>query len=167
MDRWEPCSREDKEHHGRSTRDGNRAFAQAEDESTPGTLSGAVWRRITVFESRAPVSADCLALAGEGSGRSERAGAETSGGTGRRCRSATAGTTPLLARGWVRRIRAGPGARSASAARRDSAETSVWGAHDRSDRARDRVRVSGKILSVLEPDCAARDRNTLEPVSLR
>src|SRR3954469_25425081 len=79
----ELCSREDKEHHGRSTRDGNRAFAQAEDESTPGTLSGAVWRRITVFESRVPVSADCLALAGEGTGRSERAGAEASGGTGR------------------------------------------------------------------------------------
>src|SRR3954447_13127012 len=35
-----------------------------------------------------------------------------------------------------------------------------------SDRARDRVRISGKILSLLEPDCAARDRNTLERVSL-
>src|SRR3954464_4406967 len=60
-----------KEHHGRSTRDGDRAFAQAEDKSTKGTLPGAVWRGITLFEWRAPVSADCLALAGEGSGRSE------------------------------------------------------------------------------------------------
>src|SRR4051795_1923707 len=50
--------------HGPSTRDGNRAFAQAEDKSAPGPLSGAVWRSITVFESRALVSAHCLALAG-------------------------------------------------------------------------------------------------------
>src|SRR3954471_2457811 len=61
----------EEEHHGRSTRDGDRAFAQAEDKSTEGTLPGAVWRGITVFEWRAPVSADCLALAGEGSGKSE------------------------------------------------------------------------------------------------
>src|SRR3954466_5626519 len=59
-----------------------------------------------------------------------------------------------------------PGARPAPATCRDRAETSLWGAHDRSDRARDRVRVSGKILSVLEPDCAAGNRNPLERISL-
>src|SRR5206468_4150847 len=76
------------------------------------------------------------------------------------------GTTPLLARGRIGRTRSGPGSRSTFAAHRDCPETSVWGAHDRSDRARDGVRVSGKSLSVLEPDCAARHRNPLERVSL-
>src|SRR3954469_21127445 len=47
--------------HGRSARNANRRSTQAEDESAQGTLSGAVWRRITVFESRSPVSADRLA----------------------------------------------------------------------------------------------------------
>src|SRR3954452_5746896 len=69
--------------HGRSTCDGDRAFAEAEDKSTEGTLPGAVWRGIKVFESHAPVSEDRLAVAGEGRRRSERAGAETSGGAGR------------------------------------------------------------------------------------
>src|SRR3954469_12144486 len=64
------------------TRDADREFTQAQDESFESALPGAVWRGITVFESRASVSADCLALAGESGGRSERAGPEASSGTG-------------------------------------------------------------------------------------
>src|SRR5947208_11056980 len=84
----------------------------------------------------------------------------------KRCRSAATGNTSFLACGWVRRAGADAGARSAPAARRERAETSVWGAHDRSDRAGDRLRVSGEAVPVVKPDCPARDRNTLERVSL-
>src|SRR4051812_28552286 len=73
---------------------------------------------------------------------------------------------PLLARGRIGRARAWPGARSAPATGRDRAETSRWRAYDRSNRAGDRLRVSGPAIPVLEPDCAARNGDTLERISV-
>src|SRR4051794_27692406 len=163
---WESPALGRRSSHDGSTRDADREFTQAQGKSTPGTLSGAVWRGIAVFESRAPLSTDCLALAGEGGRRSERAGPEASGGTGRRCRSAGAGATPLLACGRIRRTRTVPGARSPSATCGYGAEKGVWGAHHRSGRAGNGLRVSGEAVPVVESDCAARHGNTLERVSL-
>src|SRR4051794_19223892 len=81
---WEsPALWEERRSYEGSTRDGDREFTEAENKSTEDTLPGAVWRGIAVFESRASVSANCLALAGEGGRGSERAGPEPSGGTGR------------------------------------------------------------------------------------
>src|SRR4051812_16199673 len=82
MDRGEPRSQEERRSYDGSTGDGNREFTEAENEGVESKVSGAVWRGIALFESRAPVPADCLALASEGGRRCERAGPEASNGTG-------------------------------------------------------------------------------------
>src|SRR3954468_8529602 len=82
MEVGEPRSHEERSNHDGSTRDGDRESTEAENNGVESKVSGAVWRGIALFESCAPVSADCLALAGEDGRRSERARPEASGGTG-------------------------------------------------------------------------------------
>ena len=89
----------------RNSGDGNRTLTQAEDEGLASPLPGAVWRRDEVGESGASVAPDRVALAGESGRRTERTGAEASGGTSRRDSPAAACAPPVLARRRVGRSR--------------------------------------------------------------
>ncbi len=126
----------------RNSGDGNRTLTQAKDEGLASPLPGAVWRRDEVWESGASVPADRLALAGESGRRTERTGAEASGGASRRDSPAAACATPVLARRRVGRSRCSCGSRFPLAAGRRGSGTGLWRIHPRSPCVGHRLRVS-------------------------
>src|SRR3982751_2702283 len=127
---------------GRNSGAGNRTLTQAEGEGLASSLPGAVWRRDEVWESGASVAVDRVAFAGESRRRSERTGAEASGGTSRRDSPAAACATPVLAGRRVGRSRCSCGSRSPLAADRRGSRTCVWRIHHRSPCVGHRLRIS-------------------------
>src|SRR3954451_18858912 len=125
----------------RNSGDGNRTLTQAEDEGLASALPGAVSRRDEGGESGASVAPDRVALAGERGRRTERTGAEASGGTSRRDSPAAACAPPVLARRRVVRPRCSCGSRSPLAAGRRSSGTCVWRIHHRSPCVGHRLRI--------------------------
>src|SRR3954469_21843427 len=86
---------------GESTRDRDRGFAQAENESLAGPLLRTRWRRDALLESGTSVPAARMALA-SGSGRwAERTGPEACCRTGGRSSITIAGAASVLAAGWI------------------------------------------------------------------
>src|SRR3954471_19280245 len=116
---------------GESTRDRDRGFAQAENESLAGPLLRSLWRRDALVESDTSVPAARMALA-SGSGRwAERTGPEACCRTGGRSSITIAGAASVLAPGWI----AGPwhstSSRPSSTARGHAFAARVWWRHSR------------------------------------
>src|SRR3954453_23933983 len=88
---------------GESTRDRDRGFAQAENESLAGPLLRSLWRRDALVESGASVPPPRMALASGSRRWAEQTGAEACRRTGRRSSVTIADAAPVLAAGWIAR----------------------------------------------------------------
>ena len=145
----------------RNSGEGDRTLRQAEDEGLASPLLGAVWRRDEIWESGASVWSARLALAGESGRRTERTGAEASGGTSGRDSPA-----PVLARRRVGWSRCSSSRRSPLAAGGNGSETCLWGRRYRGPSPGHRLRISEPGLRIAESAGAAHHRDTLERLPL-